>query len=97
MDLTNEVWKYNYKDTRPTESVMKEQGLRGQRDMYTLPNSKVEINADVNGAYNIMWKGLQMVEEISLAQATRPLLIQDDFQFLDYLASSNSLGNNDSN
>lgn len=97
MDLTNEVWKYNYKDTRPTESVMKEQGLRGQRDMYTLPNSKVEINADVNGAYNIMWKGLQMVDEISLAQATRPLLIQDDFQFLDYLASSNSLGNNDSN
>ena len=97
MDLTNEVWKYNYKDTRPTESVMKEQGLRGQRDLFTLPNSKVKINADVNGAYNIMWKGLQTVQEISLSQATRPLLIQDDFQFLDYLASSNSLGNNDSN
>ena len=97
MDRTNEVWKYNYKDARPDEPVRNKQGLRRQRDMYTLPNSKVEINADVNGAYNIMWKGLQTVQEISLAQATRPLLIQDDFQFLDYLASCNSLSNNDSN
>ena len=87
MDPTNEVWKYNYRTNRPTESVRKRQGLRGKRDVYTLPNSKVKINADVNGAYNIMWKGLQTVQEISLAQTTRPLLIQDDFQFLNYLSS----------
>lgn len=86
MDLTNEVWKYNYKDARPTEFVMKKQGLRGQRDLFTLPNSKVKINADVNGAYNIMWKGLRTVQEIRLVQATSPLLIRDDFQFLNYLA-----------
>ena len=88
MDLTNEVWKYDYRHNRPTESVMKKQGLRGQRDLFTIPNSKVKINADVNGAYNIMWKGLRTVQEISLTQATSPLLIRDDFQFLDYLAGS---------
>ena len=88
MDLTNEIWTYDYKHNRPTESVMKEQGLRGQRDLFTLPNSKVKINADVNGAYNIMWKGLRAVQEINLAQVTSPLLIRDDFQFLDYLAGS---------
>ena len=85
MDLTNELWKYDYRHNRPTESVRKKQGLRGQRDLFALPNSKVKINADVNGAYNIMWKGLRTVQEISLTQATSPLLIRDDFQFLDYL------------
>lgn len=88
MDITNEIWKYNYRNNRPTESVIKKQGLRGQRDLFTLPNSKVKINADVNGAYNIMWKGLRVVQEINLNQLTSPLLIRDDFQFLDYLAGS---------
>lgn len=83
-----DIWNYDYKSNRPTDAVLKEQGVRGKRGLYRDKNTNIYMNSDVNGAFNIMRKGIKENYRIPNADSiTRPIKIKDDFQFLEYLAS----------
>ena len=87
MNLKYDIWDYDYKSNKPTDTVLKEQGVRGKRGLYRDKTSGVSMNSDVNGAFNIMKKGMKVHYIPSIKDITRPLKIKDDFQFLEYLAS----------
>lgn len=87
MNSKYDIWNYDYKSNKPTDTVLKEQGVRGKRGLYRDKTSGVSINSDVNGAFNIMKKGMKIQYAPSIETVTRPIKIKDDFQFLEYLAS----------
>ena len=83
-----DIWNYDYKSNKPTDTVLKEQGVRGKRGLYRDKNTNIYMNSDVNGAFNIMRKGMKENYRIpNVYSITRPIKIKDDFQFLEYLAS----------
>lgn len=87
MNLRYDIWNYDYKSNKPTDTILKEQGVRGKRGLYRDKTSGVSMNSDVNGAFNIMKKGMKVQYTPSIKTVTRPIKIKDDFQFLEYLAS----------
>lgn len=87
MNSKYDIWNYDYKSNKPTDAVLKEQGVRGKRGLYRDKTSGVSMNSDVNGAFNIMKKGMKVHYTPSIETVTRPIKIKDDFQFLEYLAS----------
>lgn len=79
----DEVWKYEYMKLKPTESS----GLRGFKRITSLfkdKNNKI-IHADVNGAFNIIWKCLQKKLHIENHQLCNPILVKNDYKFLSEL------------
>ena len=83
-----DICNYDYKSNKPTDAVLKEQGVRGKRGLYRDKNTNIYMNSDVNGAFNIMRKGMREDYRIpNVNSITRPIKIKDDFQFLEYLAS----------
>ena len=84
---SNPIWDYNYKSNKPTDAMIKEQGVRGKRGLYHDATTNVCMNSDVNGAFNIMKKGMKENYIPNIKSITRPIKIKDDFQFLEYLAS----------
>lgn len=87
MNLKYDIWNYDYRSNKPTDTILKEQGVRGKRGLYRDRASGISMNSDVNGAFNIMKKGMKVQYAPSIETVTRPLKIKDDFQFLEYLAS----------
>lgn len=87
MNSKCDIWNYDYKSNKPTDIVLKGQGVRGKRGLYRDKISGVSMNSDVNGAFNIMKKGMKVQYIPSIKMVTRPIKIKDDFQFLEYLAS----------
>lgn len=87
MNLKYDIWNYDYRSNKPTDTILKEQGVRGKRGLYRDKASGISMNSDVNGAFNIMKKGMKVQYAPSIETVTRPLKIKDDFQFLEYLAS----------
>lgn len=82
-----DIWNYDYETNRPTDTVLKEQGVRGKRGLYRDKDNNIYMNSDVNGAFNIMRKGMRENYIPNIKSITRPIKIKDDFQFLEYLAS----------
>lgn len=82
-----DIWNYDYKSNKPTDTILKEQGVRGKRGLYRDATTGVCMNSDVNGAFNIMNKGMKEYFIPNYSSITRPIKIKDDFQFLEYLAS----------
>lgn len=87
MNSKYDIWNYDYKSNKPTDTILKEQGVRGKRGLYRDKSSGVTMNSDVNGAFNIMKKGMKVQYTPNIETVTRPIKIKDDFQFLEYLAS----------
>ena len=87
IDSRYDIWNYDYKSNKPTDAVLKEQGVRGKRGLYRDKASGISMNSDVNGAFNIMKKGMKVQYTPNIETVTRPIKIKDDFQFLEYLAS----------
>ena len=83
----NPIWDYSYKSNKPTDTMIKEQGVRGKRGLYRDTVTGICMNSDVNGAFNIMNKGMKRQYIPDMNSITRPIKIKDDFQFLEYLAS----------
>ena len=85
--LYDEVWKYAYKVSRPTEAS----GLRGLRingkritSLYKSIDNKI-FHSDINGALNILQKFFGKFIKVPLKALVSPIRIKDDFKFLSEL------------
>ena len=88
--ISDKVWKFPYQDRiKPTESS----GLRGiiikGKKIYSLFKDNLKnmiIHSDINGAINILQKYLSNKVEIYKDQLCNPIIIRNDFDFLNFLA-----------
>lgn len=76
------IWKYYYPDFKPTDTVLKLQGVRGTKYRNIFKYKNYKFHADVNGSFNIIKKYLKEDFDIYHHQLFNPILIKDDFNFL---------------
>jgi IS605 OrfB family transposase len=82
--INNEVWKYSYGKKKPTDSY----GVRGFKGITSLFKDKLSniiFHSDINGAYNIIQKYLRCSIEIYIEKLCNPILIKNDFEYLNFL------------
>lgn len=89
--ISDKVWKFSYQDgKKPKESS----GLRGitikGKKIYSLFRDNLVnmiFHSDINGAINILQKYLRNKVEVYIDQLCNPIIIRNDFDFLNFIYS----------